>query len=668
MQESRPIAPSGEAPPRGTTPSPAQGLLIALALVLSGATLLALHGHVLRYPFLEDDYIFLTEARRGLMGSLEHAIRSVGIYFRPVSRELYFWALHRIVGFEPLAFHRVNFAILLSTVLLVALVGRRLGGMRAGLLAAAVYTLHYPHRVLLGYVCCSQDLLATAFACAAALAQVSGRRRLAGGFLLAALFSKESVAPLPFALAAWEFANAPSAGPSRVRAAMRATWPSWLALAAWATTTAWARMALANPEVRAAAFANAHLTLTPAGLLLGVRLTALALVGLEQPWSVLRDTLPAFQRPGVAGVLGLVGAASLAIPGLLAARSVPEPAGAPRREGMGLAAFGWAWLLVLAVPPILLGTRFNAYYVALPAVGFAWCAGAALARFPGPIVVLVCAALGASSLLANATPVFRSDTDNLKVLPGISVTSAWRLELESVYVRRFRAYLEAHPPARGAELYLEQPFGFTIMGTSANRAPRLWLGDPTFEVRIVTGAPRDFDDRPKQFARFDDRAWNFVPLPDSLLFAIREAIDAYDASRLPEARAAFERALTFARPGVYDSERGVTLANLGAVCVAQGDTAAARAAWIPAIELPTGRRPAILGLARLDLAAGRDSAAREWLRAAVRSDPGDPGLLLELARAERRCGDPTAAQSLWRRVIGLSPSFADSGARAGAAP
>src|SRR4029079_16467526 len=97
--------------------------LFALVMVLSAGTLWVMHGNVLRYPFLEDDYIFLTQVPRGLFGSVEHAIRSVDTYFRPVSRELYFWGLHRLFGSEPLGFHLVNAALLLCTIALVSLIG-----------------------------------------------------------------------------------------------------------------------------------------------------------------------------------------------------------------------------------------------------------------------------------------------------------------------------------------------------------------------------------------------------------------------------------------------------------------------------------------------------------------------------------------------------------------
>jgi hypothetical protein len=658
--------PTPGAAPRA--PAPVNPLvLFSLALSLAAGTLWAMHGHVLRYPFLEDDYIFLTEVRRGLMGSIEHALRTMGMYFRPVSRELYFWAMSRSFGLDPFPFHLVNFGILLATVAMVAQIGRVLGGMRAGLMAAALYTLLPPHRVLLGYVSLSQDLLATGLACAATLAQVTRRRGLAGALLLGAMFSKESVVPLPLVWTLWEFVSAGSGGEARWRAALRGTWPAWLAMLVWGGGTAWGRLALADPEVLAAAFATSHLDLTPGGLWLGVRLTALTLVGLEQPWELLRATLPALRNPGTMGILGLLGAAALAVPGLLASRHRLGPPSDALPRG-SLAALGLLWLLLLSVPPVLLGTRFNAYYVALPAVGFAWFAGVALARAPALVPLAACFALGIIGLLANATPVFRVDSNDRRTPPGISITSAWRLECEAAYVRRFRAYLKDHPPKRGTQLFLAQEIGFSLMGTSAALGPRLWLGDPAFDIHLVGSRWPDFNERPRQFARFDLPSLSFTPLPESLLYAIRDGSVALEAGRLPEAESAFRLAIAITRPGLHDWDRGVSFANLAATCEARGDSAAARRAWLEAVALPSGRRPALLALARLDLGAGRAQAAREWLRAGVASYPADPLLQLWLARTEMWSGDSTAAATRLQRLMEMAPAFADSVRRAASIP
>ena len=648
--------------PAGRAPSLPPRAALFLLLVLAAVALVAMHGRVLRYPFLEDDYIFLTQVRRGLAGSLEHAIRSVGTYFRPLSRELYFWGLWRLFGTSALAFHLVNLAVLLAAIALVALVGARLAGWPAGLLAAAIYTLHYPHRVLLGYVSGSQDLLAIGFACGAALAQVSRRRWLAAGLFFAAMLAKESVVPLVLVFAAWELATAAPGTPAfRLREAVRATLPSWLALAVWVSATIWGRARLGDAGVQTTPFATSGLTLTPAGVGLGARLAALGMVGLEQPWAVLADAFPELARSGVSKVLALVSAAGLAVPALLVARAPAGGAPAPPRGRLAL--FGLLWLFLLAIPPVLLGTRFNAYYLALPAVGFAWCLGAWLVRLGAPGAVGACAALGLTSLLANYTPVFRMDANDRSTPPGISITTSYRLVVESIYTRNFQAYLRAHPPARGALLFLEQPIGYTFMGTSGALGPRVWLDDPGFDVQLVGTLWPETGARPQQMARVDVPGFTFTPIPDSLRIAIEHASTAFQRGAVSEARAAFARAITFAEPGVYDWERGVTFANLATICGQQGDTAAARSAWIEASRLPSGRPSAIRALAGSDFAAGRPRAAREWLRAGVAAAPHDPVLRFELVRAEHLCGDDAAADAQWRELVALAPAFADSMAR-----
>src|SRR4029079_2696158 len=165
--------------------------------------------------------------------------------------------------------------LLLCTIALVSLIGRRIAGWRAGLFAAAIYSLFYPHRVLLGYISCSQDLITVALACAALLAQLSNRRWLAGVLLCAGAFSKESVVLLPVVLLAWEYAVAEGVGAAKLRQALRSTLPSWLAVAIWAGITVWGRATFGDATVEKAAFATSNLPLTLAGLVLGARLTAL---------------------------------------------------------------------------------------------------------------------------------------------------------------------------------------------------------------------------------------------------------------------------------------------------------------------------------------------------------------------------------------------------------
>src|SRR5690242_15232779 len=140
-------------PPASSAP-----LLAAAALV--AAVLLSLHGRVLRYPFISDDYVFLYEVRHASPVALFDARGVTRNYYRPLGREVYFRAVSAVAGESPRAFHVLGFVFLLGVVGAVTALGWKLGGPRTGVLAGSAYALLYPHRVLLAWASCAQDLLA----------------------------------------------------------------------------------------------------------------------------------------------------------------------------------------------------------------------------------------------------------------------------------------------------------------------------------------------------------------------------------------------------------------------------------------------------------------------------------------------------------------------------
>ncbi|MEO5616931.1 MAG: tetratricopeptide repeat protein [Candidatus Eisenbacteria bacterium] len=653
-------------PHRAAASDAVGALAMALSLTFACAVIVALHGHVLLYPFLEDDYLFISEAGRGLAGSLTHAFNSVGSYFRPVSRELYFWTLLRLFGQNPLAFHLVNFGLLATTLLAVALIGRRLAGLRTGLLAAAFYSLFYPHRVTIGYASCAQDLLATALACGAVLAHLRGSRWLAGVAYLLALLSKESVAPLPIVLTAWEMWSRFSRGAPRWRPIFRETWPMWLAAGLWLIGVLGLRSWFADPDVRQTVIPGADLSITAAGLANGVRVTFLTMFGLEQPSSLMRPAWLGLASAGFRAAVGVGLAATLPIL-VLALTRRPElamkfPGGRDRLSD--LSRLGILWLLIASVPPILLGMRFNAYYVGLPAIGLAWLVAGALARAPGVVTAAVFALCATTNIVANGAPVYRLELNDTRLPVGVSMASAPQLAWEASYVRTFRTFLLEDPPPRGAVIYLDQPFGYRMMGTSGERAPRLWLSDPSLDLGWSDRDGWAADRRPKRFLRFDLDSWSLIRIPDSVMYSNFEGIAALKQGLYPEAREALRRALRISRPGIHDNERGLALGNLGMAYLLSGDTAAARAAWFRALPIRSGRRLATLGLAALDEMGERYDGAGQWLKLGVAHDPDDVGMLHLLSVLERKTGRTADGEASWRRVETINPHYADSVVRA----
>ncbi|MBI1796627.1 MAG: glycosyltransferase family 39 protein, partial [Candidatus Eisenbacteria bacterium] len=227
-------------------PRPGTWIPIA-ALALLG---LALYARGLVLGFVGDDFTLLDAALRVPLGDLVSGRFGIPGYYRPVSRELYFWAWGRIAGLGPGGFHLVNAATFAATVFMLAQLARDLAGPRAARLAAAALVVFPAGSALLAWVSCAQDLIAMFWCAAALLLYARGRHGLAGAAALLAALSKETAAVLPAAIAVLEWQLAPRATPGeRVRRlapaaigliaaaaiaiAVRAGWPAGAAVAVW---------------------------------------------------------------------------------------------------------------------------------------------------------------------------------------------------------------------------------------------------------------------------------------------------------------------------------------------------------------------------------------------------------------------------------------------------
>jgi hypothetical protein len=150
-----------------------------------------------RTPFFADDYLFLDQVRgRSLLEALA-ATDPLSNYYRPISRQVYFWLIAHATHESALAFHMVGLLTFESAVLLLFLVVRRLAGDTAGVIAAAFLGLHYAADVPLRWACGSQDLLAVVGALAALWLHLRGQSVLAGVALLFGVLSKEVVLLTP---------------------------------------------------------------------------------------------------------------------------------------------------------------------------------------------------------------------------------------------------------------------------------------------------------------------------------------------------------------------------------------------------------------------------------------------------------------------------------------
>ena len=349
---------------------------LPLALVL--AATIVLYLPVLGTQFFSDDYLFLDQVRGR---SLWDAIRvpdPLSNYFRPVSRQLYFWAIAGLTHESPLAFRIGNLLTLLVAVVLLALLVRRLVGPRAAWIASGFFALHYAADVPMRWACGSQDLLAVAGALAAIYLHVAGRRRTAGLAMLLAAFSKEVVLLTPLIAALAD--HAPREPWSRTA---RRAWPLAAAVVIWAIVF----MTMPHRHVAQGTGFDFDLTRSP--------LAALAhlfqvVPGIE--WPPGRFGAP-HELPPLLPTLAVV--AAIAIAWRKPARP-PRGAGVPEatvQERHALLVAG-AWIVLAAAPVAAVVGLWSAYYYLFAVAGVALALGVVLARTP------VWAACGALALLA----------------------------------------------------------------------------------------------------------------------------------------------------------------------------------------------------------------------------------------------------------------------------
>jgi len=114
--------------------------LATVALVLLG---LALYARGLVLGFVGDDFTLFDAALRYPLGELLSGRHGIVGFYRPVSRELYFWWWGRVLGLGPGGFHLVNALTFAAVTVMIDRLGREWAGPRAGRLAAAAFVLFW---------------------------------------------------------------------------------------------------------------------------------------------------------------------------------------------------------------------------------------------------------------------------------------------------------------------------------------------------------------------------------------------------------------------------------------------------------------------------------------------------------------------------------------------
>lgn len=643
--------PVREAAPATPTPAPRPGSRTwVIAGACLAALLLLLHGSVLLWSFVSDDFVFLAASRD--VGRLFTSFDVYSNYFRPIGRELYFLAGWMIAGNRPLPWHLFNFATLVAAVVMVVHLGHRLAGARAGLFAGAVYALLYSQRMVMAWVSCSQDLFAAFFGLLSAHALLSRHRVRGGAWHLAALLSKESVAAWPLVWGAWRALAAPAGTPWRGRVAIGARESAPL----WAATAAWAAIVLTVRAVRRAWAQGTGTTLADVSLSLGslwegLRSTLLSYFALEQPWDAIARV---FREPGFPwGQAAIVVAALVALVGW--SRTLPGAGAAP---AAGRAPeLGALWAVVGAVPVALAGHHFSAYYITYSGIGFALLAGRMLAQAPPLLAATGLVAGMGLGLAANRVGLYNIFRE--EPVAGVSYITITRLDFERVYLDSLHAALDRARPARGGRIYLTHAPRLTRFVTMDGRAPKVWFDDPDLELRTV-GEYHPPESRPHVFLRFDPATWGFVAVPSEVMDANLAAEAAMTARRPEEARVQLDRAFAALPPRGLDLVRLDLWNNRGAASVALGDSAAARAAWRQALALDPTFAAAALNLANFEAEAGHFAAARATLEQLLGHVPASGDALKLLVRVQRAQGDLAAAQATWTRLAAVDPAQANA--------
>jgi hypothetical protein len=350
--------------------------LPSLALAALG---LALYGRGFTVGLVGDDYTLLDAALREPLLDLLSGRHGILGYYRPISRELYFYVLGHLAGGAALVYHVVNASVYAATLVLFHRLLERWQGARVATFATLLFLLFPAGGALLSWVSCAQDLIALLFGVAAFVLHQRGRYALAGLALALAVLSKETAVVMGSAIVLFDWASdketplrarlrrlAPAAIGLAVAIAIavlaRFTWPPGTSVAIWSPRQLTGAAALPLDFAR---------TFWPPDTLAGVEKA-----GRERGWLIV-----------LIAALGM-----LAVPSSAERRTAAG--GRAILFGVGLAVLG-----MLPVGVIL--ERWRGYFFSFAALGSSIAAGAALARVNPWVGRAIAAALAIVHFGAN---------------------------------------------------------------------------------------------------------------------------------------------------------------------------------------------------------------------------------------------------------------------------
>ena len=352
-----------------------------LLLGLAVAAAIVLYAPALGTAFFADDYLFLDQVRQKSLAAALATPDPLSNFYRPISRQLYFWTVAGTSGESARVFHIVGLAWF--AVLLVLLFGlaRRIAGSYAATIATVFVALHYTADVPIRWACGSQELLSVSGALAAVWLYLSGRRGLAAVAMAFAALSKEIVLLTPLiAVVADRRPGEPWLG-----SAKRA-WPLGIGVAVWAAVWVFA------PHTRQGAGTEIEFNLwSPIATYIHL---VQVMFGVEARQNELWR-LPTVGPPLVPLVIAIaavfLAGAGGRLRGLVrAAGEKPSEAVAARRHAI---ATGVAWALLATLPVVAVAVLWSAYYYLFAMCGVAIALGAWLSPRPRAWAAVVIAML-----------------------------------------------------------------------------------------------------------------------------------------------------------------------------------------------------------------------------------------------------------------------------------
>ncbi|MFN8586498.1 MAG: hypothetical protein U0704_01765 [Candidatus Eisenbacteria bacterium] len=426
----------------------------------------------LHTPFLNDDYLFLDRTRDAALPALWGFGDLAFHWWRPWSRETHYWALQEVAGANAAAFHAANAVLWCAVLAAWWAVARRVAGAHAAAWAVAACAALAAWSLPLLWVAGVQDLWMLLWSLLAMLAWGADRRAPALACWVLAMLSKETAAPLPAVLLAYDL----MLEQRRARVALRRIAPFVALALVWAI----AHPRLGGVLLRDVVVEHAH---DPTRLSPGLALLRGKLVALNADrWPDPVHGWAALAGPALALTVALVVLAG-ALRGVPAARRAPAPF-----ARADVARFALAWAVAGLLPLLLPGLRFHAYYAAFAAFG---------------VLLLVAPVLGAhAGVAAGSLAVLAL----LGTARDATPSHDWG---EAAYQRRAAGFHRAlrndllrklPEPGAHARLYFVRVPDRVGLVQGDTPALRVWYDDPTLSGGFysayaprVTGAPAGRD-------------------------------------------------------------------------------------------------------------------------------------------------------------------------------